>query len=72
MHECSSLPWGLTLSNPIDWIIPSSSVHGILRAGMLEWIVMPSSREDLLHPGIKPAPFMSPAWAGRFFTASTI
>ena len=26
---------------------------------------------DLLDPGIKPAPLMSPAWAGRFFATST-
>ena len=25
---------------------------------------------DLLNPGIKPKPFMSPALAGRFFTTS--
>ena len=33
----------LTLCDPVDWILPGSSVHGILRAGILEWVVMSSS-----------------------------
>ena len=33
-----------TLCNPMDCILPGSSVHGILQARILEWVVMPSSR----------------------------
>ena len=33
-----------TLFNPIDYGPPSSSVHGILQARVLEWIAMPPSR----------------------------
>ena len=36
----------LTLCNPMDYIPPDSSVHGILQARILEWAVMPSSRES--------------------------
>ena len=31
------------------------SVHGILRARMLEWVAMPSSRVFSPNPGIEPA-----------------
>ena len=27
----------LTLSNPMDWSLPGSSVHGIFQARVLEW-----------------------------------
>ena len=33
-----------TLCDPIDCSPPSSSVHGILQARILEWVAMPSSR----------------------------
>ena len=49
---------------------PGSSVHRILQARMLEWVAMPSIGGSF-NPGIKPASLMSPALAGRFFTAST-
>ena len=26
-----------TLSDPMDWSLPGSSVHGIFQAGVLEW-----------------------------------
>ena len=32
------------LCDPMDYNPPSSSVHGILQARILEWVVMPSSR----------------------------
>ena len=32
------------LCNPMDCSPPSSSVHGILQARILEWVLMPSSR----------------------------
>ena len=34
----------LTLCDPVDYSPPSSSVHGILQARILEWVAMPSSR----------------------------
>ena len=41
--ESSSLSC-LTLSNPMDWSPPASSVRGILQARILEWVAMPFSR----------------------------
>ena len=34
----------LTLCNPMDCSPPSSSVHGIFQARILEWVAMPSSK----------------------------
>ena len=39
-----SLQSCLTLCDPMDCSPPGSSVHGILRARVLEWVAMPSSR----------------------------
>ena len=58
-----------TLCDPMGCSRPGSSVRGILQARILEWVAVPSSR-DLPYPGIVPASLMSPALAGRFFTAS--
>ena len=33
-----------TLCNPMDYILPDSSVHGILQARILDWVAVPSSR----------------------------
>ena len=41
------------LCDPMDCSPPGSSVHGILRARILEWVAMPSSRGSS-DPGIKP------------------
>ena len=30
--------WCLTLSDPMDYTSPGSSVHGILQAGILAWV----------------------------------
>ena len=57
----------LTLCDPMDYSPPGSSVHGTLRAGILEWGAIPSSRGSS-HPGIKPV-CLTPA-AGRVLTAS--
>ena len=46
MHAC------VLLYNPMDCSLPSSSVHGILLARILEWVAMPSS-EHLPNPGIE-------------------
>ena len=34
----------LTLSDPMDYSLPGSSVHGILQARILEWAAIPFSR----------------------------
>ena len=39
-----SLQSHLSLCNPMNCSPPSSSVHGILQARILEWVPMPSSR----------------------------
>ena len=51
-----------TLCKP-DCSLPGSSVHGILRARILEWLPF-SSPGDLPNPGIKPVSLMSPELAG--------
>ena len=43
-----------TVCNPMDDSTPSSSVHGILQARILEWMACPPAG-DLPEPGIKPA-----------------
>ena len=42
----------LTLCYPMDCCLPSSSVHGILQARVLEWVVI-SFPGDLPNPGIE-------------------
>ena len=42
-----------TLSDPVDCSLPSSSIHGILQARILEWVAI-SSPGDLPHPGTEP------------------
>ena len=68
---CAKLPQAcLTLCNPMNCSLPSSSVYGILQARILEWIALPSSR-DPPDPGITPTCLASPALAGRLFTTSS-
>ena len=59
-----------TLCDPMDHSPPSSFVHGISQARILEWVVMLFSRGSS-RLRIKPTSLMSPALAGRFFTTST-
>ena len=42
-----------TLCDPMNYILPGSSVHGILQARILEAVAIPFSR-DLPDPGIEP------------------
>ena len=56
-----------TVCDPTDCSLPSSSVHGILQARILERVVSPPPG-DLPNPGIKPVSLVSLALAGRFFT----
>ena len=39
----------LTLCDPVDCSLPSSSVHGILQTKILEWVAMPSSKGSSQH-----------------------
>ena len=50
----------LTLCDPVNYSLPSSSVHGVLQARILPF----PSPGDLPDPGIKP---WVPCIAGRFF-----
>ena len=49
---------------------PSSSVHGISQARILEWVAISFSR-GLPNTEIKAASLESPALAGGFFTICT-
>ena len=60
----------LTLCDSMDRSPPGSSVHGILPARMLEWVAMPSSRGSA-RLWDRMVSLISPALAGRFFTASS-
>ena len=42
--RAQSLPWCLTICNPMDGGLPGCSVQGILQARICEWVAMPSSR----------------------------
>ena len=57
-----------THCDPMDCILPGSSVHGILQARTLEWPRPPLG--DLPDPGIEPRSLMSPALACGFFATS--
>jgi len=53
----------------MDCSPPSSSVHGILQARILEWVAMEIPPPGYLpDPGMEPESSVSPALAGRFFT----
>ena len=54
-----------TLCDPMDCSPPGSSVHGILKARILEWVAVPSSRGSS-----RPVSLMPPALADGFFTTS--
>ena len=44
--------WHLTLCNPMDGSSPSSSVHGIFQARILEWVAVSSSKEIFPTQGL--------------------
>ena len=37
----------LTLSDPMDWNLPDSSIHGIFQARVLEWVAIAFSQASL-------------------------
>ena len=53
-----------TLCDPVDCSPPSSSVHGILQARILEWVIIPFSRASSWPRDLTPVFCI----AGRFFT----
>ena len=67
--HAKSLQSFLTLCDPMDGSPPSSSVHGILQARILEWVAMPFSRGSS-RPRDETVSLKSPAWGGRLFTSS--
>ena len=56
------LQLGLTFCDPIDCSSPSSSVHGIIQARILEWVAISFSRGDLTDSGIKPMSLVAPTF----------
>ena len=63
--QAKSLQSCPTLWNPLDYSLAGSSVHGILKASILEWVAMPFSPGDLPNPGVKPGLFhLLPWYAG--------
>ena len=69
MHT-KSLQLCLTLCNPMDHRLLSSSVHGILQARILEWVAMPSFRESSQPRDWTCVSYVSCIGSG-FFTTST-
>ena len=62
-----------TLCDPLDCSLPSSPVHVVLQARILEWVAMPSSRGSSPHLFGRFCIFWADsALAGGFFTTSTI
>ena len=57
----------VSLCNPMDSSPPGSSIHGILRARILEWVAIPLSRESF-QPRNRT---QVSCFAGRFFTIWT-
>ena len=62
-----SLQSCLTLSDPMDYSLPGSSVHGSSMQEYWSGLPLPSPW-DLPNPGIEPICLMSPALEGGFFT----
>ena len=61
---CSVAKLCLTLCDPMDCILPGSSVHGIPQARILEWVAIPFSRGSS-----QPRDWTQVScFAGRFFT----
>ena len=58
-----------TLCNPMDCSPPSSSIHGIFQARILEWVAI-LLQGIFLTQGLEPQYLLSPALAGRFFTTA--
>ena len=64
--DCFIAKSGLTAVTPADCILPSSSVHGILQARILEWVAISFSRRSS-QPRVEPG---SPALQADFYPVS--
>ena len=64
---CSIIQSCPTVCDPMNSNPPSSSVHGIFEAKLLEWITISTLRYPS-DPGTQPASLVCPALAGGFFT----
>ena len=64
---CSVAQLCLTLCDPVDCSLPSSPVHGISQASILEWVDISSFRGSS-QPRDEPISPVALALAGRFFT----
>ena len=58
-----------TLCDPMHYIPPGSSIHGIFQARILEWVAISLSR-GLPNPGIKAVSPVSPALQMDFLPLS--
>ena len=67
VQACSVPQSCQTLGNPMDCRPQSSSVHGTFQAKILD---QSATSRNLPDQGIKFAPLVSPAMAGRFFTTA--
>ena len=63
--ECAQLY--LPLFDPIECILPSSSICEIIQSGILEWADIPPLG-NLPNSGTEPVSPKAPALAGGFFT----
>ena len=59
----------LTLCDPMNCSLPSSSVHEISQAGILQWVAISYSRVSS-QPRDRTHVSCVSAWAGRFFTTA--
>ena len=50
MHESEVAQSCLTLSDPMDWSLPGSSIHGIFQARVLEWGAIAFSVQECQKP----------------------
>ena len=55
---------------PVDYSPPSSSIHGVFKARILEWLPF-LTPGDLPDPGIEPVSLVSPASEGGFCTTES-
>ena len=70
-NVCSVVQSCAALCGPMDYYLrlPSSSVHGIFQARILEWVAISYSK-GLPHPGLEGESPASPSSAGRYFTTA--
>ena len=60
----------LTLSDPMDWSLPGSSIHGIFQARVLEWGAIAFSIQSFSHVPLLAAPWTAAHQASLSITNS--